>query len=288
MANFSLASSLQSIERLFSAPRKKFDTPTDAELLSFFTPFDEAIAEIERRRQDSSLKAAVEAYLGHDIPEIFNGPEPIFYLSRHVATPNYETLRFIELTKDHKFPTVIGQDPKDKFVSNNCMKRALGKMHVTKGTARNGDEITENFTVVNFTTEQGKQLHTVATIHGDDLINFHNRLLREIYPKDVIISDESSWIDRQGRGRLLEHYVQYLTLMLAHGITMEDFVEEDHHFITAVLQPAIAIVQKRFGLAPLICRLIPEDMAIDKDWVGYPSIVYPFVKQQFDEPRKAV
>lgn len=82
---------------------------------AIFTPIDEAVAEIQRRRRDLPLVKKVQEYLSGDIPEHFTYSKPIFYLSRHIATPNYETLRFIELTQNYDLPRVIGIDPKDKF-----------------------------------------------------------------------------------------------------------------------------------------------------------------------------
>jgi len=248
--------------------------------LSFMTPLEDAIHEIEWRRKNTNLKERVEEFLNNDIPDIFNGPDPIFYLSRHVATPNYETLRFIELTKNYPSKTVVGQDPKDKFVSNNCLKRALGKMSVLKETTRHGDEIIENFSLLDFNKFQGRPLKECVTHGGHNLVEFHNKLLTEIYPQDVTLSVETDWIDRNHRGDLYKHYVQYLSLLLVHGITFEDFVEEDIPFINRSLLPAIDTVTKIFGFTPLISELIPKEEAYDKDWIGYPSIIYPYIKRE--------
>ncbi len=284
MSKHSMVNAVESIERLFLRSRQGANIIPQGDLFTFFTPFDEAVEIAKERRQNPALMAAVEHFLQGDIPEVFTGPEPIFYLSRHVATPNYETLRYIAMTKDHAFPTVIGQDPLDKFVSNNILKRALGKLSVTKATSRNGDEIVEHFTVLDFAKVQGKRFCDITTVGGDNLVGFHNELLRQIYPNDVVLSDESAWINRQHRGKLYEHYVQYLSLLVAHGIMIEDYVPEDYEFITEVLMPAMDTVTKMFGHKPLICPRSPTHAALERNWVGYPSALYPFVKAQFAKP----
>ena len=64
-----------------------------------FTPLAEAVAEIQRRREHTDLMQRVEDFLQGDIPEYLRSPAPVLYLARHVATPNLETLRFVELAR---------------------------------------------------------------------------------------------------------------------------------------------------------------------------------------------
>jgi len=248
--------------------------------LSFMTPLEDAVHEIEWRRKNTNLKERVEKFLNNDISDIFYGLDPIFYLSRHVATPNYETLRFIELTKNYPYKTVVGQDPKDKFVSNNCLKRALGKMSVLKETTRHGDEIIENFTLLDFNKFQGKPLKECVTHSGHNLVEFHNKLLTEIYPYDVTLSVETDWIDRNHRGDLFQHSIKYLALLLVHGISLEFFEKEDIFFLEKNFAPAHNLVTKMFGYQPLISNLVPDEISLEKDWNSYPSIVYPYIKRE--------
>jgi len=98
--------------------------------LDVFTPLPEAVAEIQRRRSDTELPKQVEDYLQGDLPDYLRGPQPVLYLARHVATPNLETLHFIDITRPFGLPVVIGQDSHDKFVTHNAMKHALARMPV--------------------------------------------------------------------------------------------------------------------------------------------------------------
>lgn len=244
----------------------------------FYTPLEEAVVEIKKRREDKELIQKVYDYLQGDIPEHFNRKQPILYLARHIATPNYEALRFVELSKPFKLPMVIGQDRKGKFVSHNELKRSLGKLPVTKGMSSRQDEIVENLTVVNFTLAQGKAFNEIKTIHGKDLTEFHNSFFKHIYPNEVKIVDESEWIDRNHRDNLKEQYKKMLALTILHGIMFESFPENENEIVQSAVGPAFEEIFKTFGLKPLIFEHIDPQKELLRDWNGYPSILYQFFK----------
>lgn len=250
---------------------------------SFMTPLEEAIVEIKKRREDTALIQRVYDYLEGDIPEHFNREQPILYLSRHIATPNYEALRFVELGKPHGLPLVIGQDRKGKFVSHNTIKRPLGKMPVTKGFSRLLDEIIENFTVIDFSEAQGRQFADITTKKGSPLVDFHNELFKNVYSEDVEIAEEADWIDRNFRHDLLEQYKRMLALMCAHGIMLESYPEYEQDFVEAILKPAMQEVEIVIGCKPLIVEHISPELEITRDWNGYPSVLYQFVKQHLED-----
>lgn len=256
----------------------RITTKENPELNDFFTAEKEAIKELKRRREDKALLRKVYDFLNGDIPEHFSREKPIVYLARHIATPNYETLRFVELAKQHKLPIVIGMDKRDKFVSNSILKKPLGKMPILKGTARNGDEIIENFTIINFDSAQGKPLESIYTNSGEKLVDFHTRLLKQVYDKDVELIDESEWIDRNERGNLLEHYKRTLALLIAHGVMYEFYEDKEYSFVEKILKPAFEFCENYFGERPLICNLVDENIANQRDWNSYPSVIYPFVR----------
>lgn len=255
-----------------------------ADVRRFITPANEAVEEITRRRNDAKLVKRVTEYLNDDIPEHFrNGP--ILYLSRHVATPSYATLRFIELAKPYGLPLVIGQDINDLFVSNNALKRSMAKMAITKGVTRHSDEIIEHFTILDFSTGQGKPFKELKTTFGDDFVSYHTTLLHSVYPEGFDVFDESPWVDRHHRGDLLEHYKKLLTLLVTNGIMFEWYEPEDHQFVKEVLTPAFEFVNDYFGHKPLICDLIEPEIEDQRDWNSYPSVVYKLVKNSIDAHR---
>ncbi len=254
----------------------------------FLTPLEDAVAEIHKRRTDPHLLSEVESYLEGSIPEHFK-KGPILYLARHIATPNFETLRFIELCKRHPtMPAVIGQDFNDKFVSNNSLKQNMGKMPIVKGIARNTDEIIEYFTIIDFAKAQGHKLKEVQTFFGQSLPEFHNELFKSIYPHEVSLVEESEWIDLHGRGDLLEHYKKLLALFVVHGIMFEFYPEHDKNeisFVEKVLAPSFEFVEKTFGVKPLLTPLVPTHMELNKSWEAYPSIFYKGIKDSLENIR---
>lgn len=242
------------------------------------TPPGEAIKEILARRKNPALIRRVEEYLHGDIPRYLKGSKPVLHLARHVAAPSFETLRFVELGRPFNLPIVVSQDPKDKFVSNNSLKRALGKMPVVKGVSSDGHEIVEYFTVVDFSKDVGKSFRNIKTSFGISLVKFQNKLLREIYPKEVKIVTDSAWIDRHHRGNLIEHYKEFLALMVVHGVMFESYVDEDALFVKEILRPAFKFIKKKFGVKPLICNLVEKEILYTRDWYSYPSVLYKYIK----------
>ena len=246
--------------------------------LKFLTPYPTALREISVRSEDAELKKRVEEYLGGDIPEYF-GEKPILYLARHVATPNFETLRFMHLLEPLEFPIVISQDAKDIFTSANPLKKALCKLPIcTRITFKDGSvsEHYQNATIVDFATSQSKPFNTIATTWGENLVAFHTRLFRSLSKVDPHIVDDSLWIDRNHRGDLLEHYKRFLALFIAHGVLFEDYLvedEEEEHFVREILEPAYTFIEEYFGVKPLITQLVPSSVESAHFWLSYPREV---------------
>lgn len=246
-----------------------------------FTPLDEAIAEIRRRREDPMLVRAVSEFLNHDIPAHFNNSAPILYLCRHVATPNFEALRFIEIGKSQNLPLVIGEDSQGTFFANNVLKRALGKLPVVKGIARNQDEIIEYFSVIDFASAEGEPFSSVNTISNGKLIDLHHDLFSHIYPYGVSIVDEAAWIDNHHRDNLLEQYKHTLALLVTQGIMFESYPPEESRLVEEVLLPAFDFITHHLGHKPLIYELIDAQLEEARDWNAYPSVVYRPLKDTF-------
>jgi hypothetical protein len=248
--------------------------------LRYYSTLSEAIAELERRRKDPELRKRVEDYLEGDVPEHFNG-EPILYLARHVATPNQETRVFLELSDHLNFQAVIGQDPQDIFVSNNELKRAFGKLPVVTGTDRNGNELYEYVTVLDFNEAQGKRLHELKTYGGLSLVDFHNDLFDHVYAEKPIIRDEALWIDRQHRGNMLKHYKKCLALYVVHGILFEYFLTFDSNeqrLIAEIIAPAYDHIRETFGVGPLITPPVTPSVEL-RNWESYPKRILDVAKK---------
>lgn len=247
-----------------------------ADLGEYMTPYERALEEIEVRAGNIQLRAMVEEYLNHDLPECF-GQEPVLYLARHVATPNFETLRFLHLLEPLDFDVVISQDSRDRFVPTNPLKKALGKLPVctrVKQTGTEYAEIYQNVTIVDFATASGKPLCDIKTLWGESLISFHTSLFSVLTKSDVRITDDADWIDRNGRGSLLDHYKKFLALFLVHGVLFEDYLVEDKdeaYFKNEILGPAFNFIEETFGFRPLIVQLTPTSIETPHFWLSYPA-----------------
>ncbi len=241
----------------------------------------QAVAELEKRRRVPGLKEEVEEYLGGDIPAYF-ADGPVLYLGRHIATPNFETLRFIHLVEPLGFKAVISQDTKDQFVSQNHAKKALCKLPVCRRISQKegrAHEIIQYQTIVDFNAADGKQFREIDTVWGEPLVHFHKRMMDALSPVRVETPDDAEWIDRNHRGHLLEHFKRLLALFIIHGIFFEDYVPEDKDFVRTVFRPAMEYVEKRFGYRPLVSQLVPASIESELFWISYPEKAAIFIKE---------
>ncbi len=235
----------------------------------------EAAEELRRRGDDPNLKRRVEEYLNGDIPPYF-ADGPILYLSRYIATPNFETIRFTHLTEPLGMKVVVGQDSRDIFVTQNEVKRALCKLplciRVTQKSGECFEQIRyESITDLNYAN--GKRFGDIQTHWGEPLMDFHKRLLSSVIKIDLQTPDDADWIDRNHRGDLLAHYKKLLALFVAHGIFFEDYILEDKHeadFVDRILRPAFEHVTEVFGCAPIIAQLVPKSLESNTFWISYP------------------
>lgn len=254
---------------------------TDKIISELFCPsIDEAVAEIENRRKNPDLAKKVAGYLQNDLPEHFSRSKPIFYLSRHLATPNFEIEQVIEITKPHDLTLVIGEDIKGIFVANNELKISLAKLPVVSGLSRSGDEIIQNVTIVDFSTNQGKPMNEILTKSGETLPEFHHNLFKSVYPNLPEIVDESQWIDRNNRNNIREQYKKMLALLCVHGIMFESYMPNESKFVLEVVKPAFDAIEKEIGVRPLIVEHISPDLELTRNWNSYSQVVRDFVQER--------
>lgn len=223
------------------------------------------------------MRQKIEDYYGNALPAYFRNP-PHLYLVRHIASPNFETLRFLHLVQSLDIPPIISQDPFDKFTANNGPKRALGKISICEKFQTKGGKYQESFrneTIIDFNTANGKFLNDVQTVWGEPLIQFHNNLFKEVAPNVPFeIHDESKWLSSSFRGNPLAYYKFILPLFITHGILFEDYVVKDREemrFVRNVIVPAFKHVEKQFGYRPLITHLVPTSVESERFWISYPK-----------------
>jgi hypothetical protein len=126
--------------------------------------------------------------------------KPIFYFPRRLATPSYETLYAIALARKHSAALIIGQDVKSTFVAANDLKFPLAKLPFERGVDRHGKPIVSKHMIIDFNAAQGRPLAEIETHFGMSLADFHCTLMAPWLDDDVVVVEESGWIDRLARG----------------------------------------------------------------------------------------
>lgn len=194
------------------------------ELDDIYTSLAIAKKEIHRRWNDKKLKKKVESFLKSDIPDVLT-KSPRAVLSRHVSSPNFELLYFLDSSKKIGLKPLCLEYTKDKFVTKNWDKYYLGRMFFFEGTGKKGGSKITSLKVVDFDQYDGKKFSNIRTIWGESMIKFHHSLLCSKISSDNIF-DMSCNYKRNG-GRASEYYNYILSLFICHGVLFENFLLSD-------------------------------------------------------------
>lgn len=272
----SAVSSISSFNTILSSTYYKF-CKTESLLADFYTPLSEAVTTIEARRTQTNLQSAVQQYVENDIPDHLNQDTPVFYLSRFMATPNYETYHVHKMVGEYEYPLVIGVDYKSKFVSHNELKLALAKLPVVQSISKHGDDIVEYFTLTDFAEYNGKPFDTIYTNAGTPLVNVHKNLFN--YSQlPITVGDETRWVDKHHRCDIHEQYKQLLAILCTHGIMLESFTPSEYDFFREIVYPAFKTVEADLGVRPLIVEHITPTEEATCNWNAYPPHMYDYIK----------
>lgn len=232
-----------------------------------YTPANEAVVEIERRRNDPLID------INLSLPEVFDeGPKAVLYVA--VITPNFQIRRYVQLAKDLNIEPLIFEQLEDKFTSNNQWKHSLGKMSFFIGKGKKGGTVMDHLNVINFNASNGESIQSVKTLWGESLIDFHHGLFFKTFPQlnERNLFDASEWLLNNGTGPR-EYYEAFLTLMIKNGIQFENFYlnEKENFFTKEIFLPAFINVLNKTGLKPLIVELEPPESEGDEYWYSHPS-----------------
>lgn len=261
---FSKFVTIPSSESLMS-DRKKFDT-------FLYTPVSDAIKELEQRKGDKKLQDYIHTHLPNGIPSVMRDKSNMV-LFRHVATTNYEVIRFVIAADalDELNPLILEYSG-DRFLSRNEWKHSLGKIRFHKGISKTGEHINESKVIINFVESDNKRISEVKTLWGDKLTNFHHEMFFDSYPhfKDHVF-DVSDWLATIGKGAK-EYYKKFLLLFLRDGILFENFLidKKEKDFTKSIIIPAIQEIIQECGYKPLIVALEPTEAEGDAFWLSHP------------------
>ena len=239
-----------------------------------YTPLSEALRLLEERRKDVELVDKVKKILNNDIPPVLeNNRCGIF--ARQLATPNFDTQRFIKITKENNLETVLFEYPEDKFTSKNVFKHSLGQIRVHNKINKKGEDVVEKINIIDLVKHDGKKIKELQTVWGEPLIDFHRKLFTHYnLSSEITFYDISGWYGRNG-GSAVSYYKNFLMLFVAHGILFENFLTNDKEkdFSENVVLPAIEEVFNITGCKPLIVPLSTMDDEEEDYWISHPMII---------------
>ena len=244
-----------------------------------YTPLEEAKEEILVRWNDMALREKVENFLGN-VPGPFQD-SPKAVLSRNIRTPNFESYRFLMMSKQVGLAPLFGEFTTDKFCTKNREKLYLAKIPVIMGQDKNGNDIIQYFKIINFPKSEGTPLDTMVTLWGENFVSFHHRIYESLYGNgDVATFD--FWSCLKGNCPR-EKYEQTFALFTCHGVLFENYLpygrnhKYEHAFTHNVILPAFHKVYETMGLKPLVVRLLDEGNEDDLSWQYYPSDIKGFL-----------
>jgi len=167
----------------------------------------------------------------------------------------------------------------DRFCNLNADKLGLVRMTFSKGTNHHGEPLFLR-KMVTAGDIDGRLFKTIQTIWGENLVDFHHRVLRLSYP-EVRPWNESSWFRTHGDSPN-QFYPAHLARFICHGVMFENFLSNRHEeaFTRDVVLPAFERVCSRFGMKPLVIRLLPEESEDDPSWTWYEAgMEHPFIEE---------
>ena len=232
--------------------------------------------EIWKRFYDEDLQKEVALFLGNDIPQVFQG-RPRVVLARSVASPNKEAVHFLNIAEKLNLQPLFLEYLSDKFVSKNFDKHHLSRLFFYNETGKRGGSRVTTQQIVDVDCFDGKPINTVQTKWNESFVAFHHRLFNDVLSHDYLESsaDVSTWLKRQG-GNAKTYYPKYLALFICYAVYAELFLldtDDDRLFFENIVLPAVSVVEKNFGMLPLITHISPVHLGADISWKYYPEFV---------------
>lgn len=244
-----------------------------------YTPIEQAGRILQERWNDIELKKKVSVFLNDDIPDLMRSA-PHSCIVRHLASPDAEFRRFLELADKVGLSPICLEYLQDKFVSNNEDKYYFGRMLFDFGLGKKGGRRLISSTVINFDESNGKKFCDVKTLWNENFVDFHHQILKESLPnRQIITQDISPWLKRNG-GVAEKYYEKYLLLFVCYGILFENFLlsGEEAKLTKNLVINNIEKIKEKFGYAPIIVK-VDDSSEGDLYWYSYQD----FLKKGIDD-----
>lgn len=236
-----------------------------------YSTWAHARSELARRRE-TGLAEEVQKYWGHlgppFLPRLQN---PAAILSRPVATPNYETIKFHSDVMGLQMHPFILELP-GKFVSINAEKRHLWRMEFSTEVF---GPVQTRLKLFDRQSAEGRIFGAIILESGGSPLDLHRKLLMASIPQHMCVIDMTVWF-QQLKSTFSDYYMRFMMLFLCHAVWFENFFLSDHRerqLIELVIFPAYKSVVRTFGCRPLIVRFLPEETESSVDWHKYPMDV---------------
>jgi hypothetical protein len=189
-------------------------------------------------------------------------------LSRHVATANFEALRFLELARACGRSPLILEWPHDWFAyAVNASKRQLAKLPIE--VAGQASKV-RNVRVTRFTPDR-RRLCDLSCIDGTSLVNFHHGLLAAVAGPTILnrVVNATAFYEAD---LPRSHYERLFALMTCMGVLADSYPLHgpEERFTEEVVAPAFEATVRRFGARPIVVRLLPAETECETFWEWYP------------------
>jgi hypothetical protein len=240
-----------------------------------YTPWEEAVRELEVRKNDAVLERRLKTLLPHGIPAPMENNMPYVVLFRNIATSNYETNRFVIIADSlshYGLKPLLLEYLGDNFNDRNHWKHLAGRLCFSKGINKRGEWMFETLNLINFNDSNNKPLASLRTLWGESFVELHHTLFERRFPSmKGCYHDISSWLQANG-GRAREYYRPFLSLFLRDGILLDNFLmsSKESSFTRDVVLPIFKEVQEETGYKPLIVPLDPPSMEGHDFWYYHP------------------
>lgn len=247
-----------------------------------YTPLTQAYKELQERRQNKELCASIKKFFGDKLPSFTDKPHA--FISRPIATPNFELRNFIDHTKTIGLDPIILEYP-GKLVAKNPDKYHLCMMYFHNNFPQQVIPTFSKMKIADISAYEGKLLGSVETNNQINIQEFHHAILLDEFPslKDSLF-DFNEWFN-QTRNLTDYYYLYYLMLFLCNGILFDNFFfndTEESKFIAHKFLPSFERVKELFGIKPLIVPLLPLEDERSHKWLYYPGSVRETIKKIYN------
>lgn len=198
-------------------------------------------------------------------------------LFRALATPNFETLRFLDLARRAGRPPLILELRNDWFTPTvNVSKRRLGKLRIYRTADSSGTSATRSVSIVSFNERGRQRIRELRCGDGTPFIDLHHDMLSTVAGDELSgrVIDIASLCDAVGPR---SQYERVFALCTCFGALAETFsrLGPEGAFTDEVVLPAFEATIARFGARPAVTELLPYGSATDPHWESYPASILP-------------